>query len=152
MGPPGDGTSVGWIVYDDKLYINLNQDILNKFLEDPAGNVILGNQKWTEYWGALDAGPFYPTCFSNQGGRCDDPGGDPPDIDGGPVDPPDPPEDPDPEKGDGSKLTPDIKIVTPMPPPDIIDPIFIDDPIVDPPIFDPEDPDVVVNRRLRSGN
>ena len=76
MGPPGDGTRDGWVVYNDKLYINLNSEIKKSFLSNLDGNVQLGDEQWTSFWGGLKAGPFYPTCFSSQGGRCNDPGGD----------------------------------------------------------------------------
>lgn len=125
MGPPGDGTSDGWIIVDEKLYINLNSEILNSFTKDTEGNIELGNQMWTEYWGGLQAGPFYPTCFSQQGGRCDDPG-----MDADPGEAPDaiddPPEDPDPEKQDGYKDEPGLKDEIDE---DAPDPNEIEDPI-----------------------
>jgi len=69
MGPPADPRD-GWVVHNDKLYVNINSEYRTKFRDNLEANIASGDKNWLDMWGDEDAGPFHPLCLPYTDGRC----------------------------------------------------------------------------------
>jgi len=64
LGPPA-GPWDGWSIVDGKLIFNIWESYTDRFLADKDANMKLAQDRWTKWWGRLEAGPFNTRCIGD---------------------------------------------------------------------------------------
>ena len=47
-----------------RLWVHIDANMRDTFLDNLDSNIALGDARWKEWWGDLNAGPFNTECFS----------------------------------------------------------------------------------------
>jgi len=61
LGPPGE-PKTGWAIYKDRLYLSINKERMDEFMESTEG-VAVADARWTVWFGRADAPPFNSDCI-----------------------------------------------------------------------------------------
>lgn len=63
LGPPA-GPADSWSVYNGSLYMNFLPEIRDKWMSGVEAYIRTANERWSQWYGRLEAGPFNTDCLS----------------------------------------------------------------------------------------
>mmetsp|Transcript_15630 Transcript_15630/g.17375 ORF Transcript_15630/g.17375 Transcript_15630/m.17375 type:complete len:179 (-) Transcript_15630:27-563(-) len=69
LGPPAD-PATGWKIYNNELYVAIGRSYVNRFLQDAEMHISEANERWSGWWGKVDAGPFNDHCYPENWREC----------------------------------------------------------------------------------